>query len=838
MPRPDPLATYNAKRDFKRTAEPAGTTAKTKGGNSFVVQKHDATRLHWDFRIEVDGVLKSWAVTRGPSLDPDDKRLAVRTEDHPLAYGEFEGTIPKGEYGGGSVMLWDRGTWAPIAGKSAKDIDEGHLHFTLQGERMNGEWILIRLKPRPGEKRENWLLRKIEDSFAKPGNVLVDHALTSVLTGRTMEEIAGDLGGTHSLKGQKGKAFTAIMADAASHNARLTRKPKSEGLARLPKFRPVQLATLVDAVPAGNNWMHEIKFDGYRAEIAVAGSKVAVHTRTGLDWTDKFAPLVAHIAKLDLPSALIDGEIVAFDESGNPDFSALQSVLKRGHGTQTDATPMSFHAFDLLELNGEDLTGLTNIERKERLEALLADAAPPIHVADHVIGAGEKLFAAMCASGQEGIISKRIDGRYFGKRSRDWLKIKCVLRQKFVIIGWKKSTAKNRPFASLLLAQHEGKNLVYKGNVGTGFDSTTLDDIAAKMSKLMVDQAPSDVAREDSRGVTWIKPKLVAEVAFAEFTAEGSIRHASFIGLRTDKPARAVKPEEVADVDNVEAPVSISSRERVIFPESGETKGDLADYYEAIAPLMLPFAAGRPISLVRCPQGRSGKCFFQKHDSGMFGEHVRHVAISEKDGGTEDYLYVEDAAGLLACVQMGTIELHAWGSRASAVEQPDRMIFDLDPDEGLGFDKVRSAARHIHDRLADIGLISFAMLSGGKGVHVIVPLTPGHSWEVHKDFARRFAEALSLAEPDRFIATMSKARRKGRIFIDWLRNQRGATAVLPYSPRARDGAPVAIPIAWGELDAMADAHPFSIGNTARLLTRARGKGLAGWGFAEQVLPAI
>lgn len=838
MGRADPLAAYNAKRDFNRTAEPAGTRTTGADGNSFVVQKHDATRLHWDFRIEVNGVLKSWAVTRGPSLDPEDKRLAVRTEDHPLAYGAFEGIIPKGEYGGGTVMLWDRGTWSPVEGKSASDIDKGHLHFTLQGERMNGEWILIRLRPRPGEKRENWLLRKIDDDHAKSGNGLVERALTSVLTGRTMEEIAADVAGSQSLQGKKGKAFGAVMADAAEHNAKLTKQPRPKSNGKLPTFRPVQLATLVNAVPAGNSWMHEIKFDGYRALVAVMGAKVVVFTRTGLDWTDKFAPLVKHFAALDLPAALIDGEIVAFDKDGNPDFSALQAVLRRGHGAQTDSTPLSFHAFDLLELNSEDLTGLTNIERKERLEALLAQAAPPIHVADHVIGAGEKLFAAMCAAGQEGIISKRIDGRYIGKRSRNWLKVKCILRQEFVIIGWKKSSTRTRPFASLLLAQHDDGKLIYKGNVGTGFDAAMLDDLASRMTKLVQDKAPAEVSGENRRGVIWIKPELVAEVAFAEFTADGSVRHASFVGLRADKPARAVTPEKVARVDDLVTPVNISNRDRVIFPESGETKGDLADYYEAVAPLMLPFAAGRPISLVRCPQGRSGKCFFQKHDSGSFGAHVRHVPIAEKDGGAEDYLYIEDAAGLLECVQMGTIEFHSWGSRAVTVEQPDRMIFDLDPDEGLNFETVKSAATHIRDRLADIGLISFAMLSGGKGVHVVVPLATGRSWDTHKDFARRFAEALSLAEPDRFIATMSKAKRKGRIFIDWLRNQRGATAVLPYSARARANAPVAVPIAWGELDGMADAHPFSIGDIDRLTARAHSKSLADWGFADQLLPDL
>ncbi len=844
-PQGDPLGAYNAKRDFKRTAEPAGKRAKSAdpfGGGIFMVQKHDATRLHWDLRLEVDGVLKSWAVTRGPSPDPDDKRLAVRTEDHPMSYATFEGSIPKGEYGGGTVMLWDRGTWAPIAGKTARTIDDGHLHFILDGERMRGEWILIRLKPRPGEKRENWLLRKIADEFSAEGDVLVERAITSVATGRTMEEIAGDRAGAPSLAVKSGKAFETEMAAAAQASEAAAAVPHKasakakKSAAALPKFQPVQLATLVDAVPAGNAWMHEIKFDGYRALIAAAGEKVTVFTRNGLDWTDKFAPLVRHIAALGLPPCLIDGEITAAGADGNPDFSSLQAVLKRGHGAQTEATPLAFHAFDLLEVEGEDITALTNIERKERVEALLALAAPPVHVADHVIGAGDKLYAAMCAAGQEGIIAKRIDGKYSGRRSKSWLKVKCTLRQEFVIAGWSKSPTKARPFSSLLLAQNEGGKLVYKGKVGTGFDGALLDDLAAKFAKLASTDAPTEVAREDRRGAQWLRPELVAEVAFAEFTAEGRVRHASFLGLRGDKPASSVVPEKAVPAPQPEETVNISSRERVIFPESGQTKGDLADYYAAIAPLMLPFAAERPISLVRCPQGRGKKCFFQKHDAGTFGKAVRHVPIREKNGETEDYLFVESAEGLLSCVQMGTIEFHGWGARSSDVEAPDRMIFDLDPDEELDFEAVKSAAVHIRDRLSDIGLVSFAMLSGGKGVHVVVPLTTGHSWEVHKDFSRRFAEALSLAEPERFVSQMSKAKRTGKIFIDWLRNQRGATAVLPYSARARPGAPVAVPVAWGELKGYADAHPFSIGDASRLLARAKGKSLAGWGEAAQKLP--
>ncbi|WP_394269106.1 DNA ligase D [Qipengyuania sp.] len=839
----DLLAEYNRKRDFGRTPEPAGKRAASDGGDLFIVQKHDATRLHWDLRLEVDGVLKSWAVTKGPSPDPDIKRLAVRTEDHPMSYAEFEGTIPKGEYGGGTVMLWDRGRWAPIKGKSAKDLDEGHLHFTLEGERMKGEWLLIRLKPRPGEKRENWLLRKIQDAFAEEGDALVDRALTSVLTGRSMAEIAADKDGTFTLAGRKDDAFLEQMEKAREHNAskakaKTARKPRRKKAAPLPAFRAPQLATLVDEVPEGNGWMHEIKFDGYRALIAAKGEDVRVYTRSGKDWTDKFAPLVRAIAALDLPSCLIDGEIVATDDKGNPDFSTLQSVLKRGHGQQGESDALAFHAFDLLEVDGEDLTGYPNIERKERLEAVLGTAQPPIHMADHVIGSGEKLFEAMCKAGQEGIISKTIDGAYSGSRGKRWVKVKCTRRQEFVIIGWKKSSARARPFASLLLAQNEGGALVYKGNVGTGFNAQDLEELADKMGPLVRDSAPAPVDKVSARGVTWVDPKLVAEIAFAEFTADGNVRHGSYLGLREDKPARKVKPEKPAKAPRERSGVAISSRDRVIFPDSGQTKGQLADYYEAVAAIMLPFAGHRPISLVRCPQGRARKCFFQKHDSGSFGDGVHQVAIAEKDGGHEDYLFVDSARGLLQCVQMGTIEFHGWGSRSDAVEKPDRMVFDLDPDEGLDFADVKQAAIHIRDRLADLGLVSFAMLSGGKGVHVIVPLTPGHSWEEHKDFSRRFAEALSLAEPDRFIATMSKAKRKGKIFIDWLRNQRGSTAVLPYSARAREGAPVAVPIAWTELEQMADAKPFAIDDAETLLARAQDRSLAGWGFASQSLPDL
>ncbi len=836
----DPLATYNAKRDFQKTAEPKGARQSSATGNRFIVQKHEATRLHWDFRLEVDGVLKSWAVTKGPSLDPDDKRLAVRTEDHPMSYAEFEGVIPKGEYGGGTVMLWDDGTWEPNAGKCAKDIDDGHLHFILHGQRMNGEWLLVRMKPRPGEKRENWLLRKVADSHAAGSGDLVERALSSVLTGRSMAEIAADKAASHSLKGKKGEAFAAEMAKASRHNQRAAKpaaRAKKPG--KPPVFAPPQLATLVDSVPTGNDWLHEIKFDGYRALVATSGEDVRVYTRSGLDWTDKFAPLVAEIAALNLPPALIDGEITAPGADGNPSFSALQAELKRGHGAQKSR--LDFHAFDLLSLNGEDLTPLPQIERKERLEALLGEAKPPIRVSDHVIGAGEKLYEAMCAAGMEGIIAKRIDAPYRGSRTKAWVKVKCTRRQEFVVIGWTTSSTKARPFASLLLAQNEGDTLVYKGKVGTGFDADTLADLAAKMKPLARKTAPAEVPRIEARGTQWIAPKLVAEIAFAEMTAAdetggGRVRHGSFLGLRSDKQAKTVTPEKAEPAPAPAADVTISNRDRVIFPESGQTKGQLADYYAAIAPLMLAHMAGRPISLVRCPQGRAKKCFFQKHDSGSFGDTVHHVPIREKDGGSEDYLYVEGAAGIASCVQMGTIEFHGWASHARDVEAPDRMIFDLDPDEGLDFAMVKQAAFDLRDRLSDLGLVSFALLSGGKGVHVVVPLDPGHDWDTHKDFSKRFAEALSLAEPERFVATLSKAKRKGKIFIDYLRNQRGSTAVMPYSARARENAPVAVPVTWDELKDIPSAHQWSIGDAQALIDHAARKDLKGWGFAAQALP--
>ena len=827
------IATYNRKRDFSKTAEPKGRKLKGKG-DSFVIQKHEASRLHWDFRLELDGVLKSWAVPKGPSLDPGENRLAMRTEDHPLDYGGFEGTIPKGEYGGGTVMLWDQGRWEPDPRKDPKKtIEEGHLHFTLEGERMKGEWVMFRLKPKPGEKAEPWMLKKVTDDFAEPedGDALVDNCVTSVTTGRTMAEIAA---GEDVWRSSRGRQKGGRARKKAS------RAP--------PPFEEPQLATLVDEVPSGTRWLHEIKYDGYRLLLSVGDGVATAFTRKGLDWSDRFKALIKAAAKLPA-GCLIDGEAVALDDEGRPSFQLLQSTLKGG------GAPLAFYAFDLLVDRGESIRKLPNIERKERLAALLEGVPPPILYGDHIIGRGEEMFEAVCKQGGEGIISKKASATYQGTRTRNWLKIKCIQRQEFVIVGWSESD-KRIGFRSLLVAAKEKRKLTYVGKVGTGFNAKLMGELMELMEPLAVDKAPVEVPRADRKGAHWIKPKLVAEIAFSEFTDDGILRHPSFIGLRQDKPASEVVVETVKHTEDVtkqpkpKAPkakkkgaataedfgIEISSPERVIFPELGLTKKDLADYYATIEPLIMVDAAHRPMTVIRCPGGRTGECFFQKHDKGTFGPHVKQIPIEESSGAVEDYLYFDDIQGLLACVQMGTIEFHGWGSKVDKVEYPDRLVFDLDPDVGLDFAKVKTAAVRLKALLEDLGLKSFPLLSGGKGIHVVVPLDASKDWPTVKSFADRFSRAISEAEPQTFTANIRKVQRKGRIFLDWLRNQRGATAVMPYSARARENAPVSAPIAWEEFDRYDSGHHFSIRDADELLKRASSKMLAGWGGAKQALP--
>ncbi|GAA3996722.1 DNA ligase D [Sphingomonas humi] len=827
------IETYNAKRDFAKTKEPKGRKLKGKG-DSFVVQKHDATRLHWDFRLELDGVLKSWAVPKGPSLDPAVNRLAMRTEDHPLDYGTFEGIIPAGEYGGGTVMLWDRGRWIPHPDKDPrKTLEEGHLHFTLEGERMKGEWVMFRMKAKPGEKGEAWMLKKVTDEAAAPdeGDALVDQCLTSVETGRSMAEIAAGEDVWESNRGGK-------------KGGRTKRK-----VAPPPAFLEPQLATLADHPPTGSGWIHEYKYDGYRLLLSVGEGGAVAWTRNGKDWSDYF-PELAAAAAASLPGGcLLDGEAVALDADGKPNFSLLQSTIKGGKGQ--DRPDLAFYAFDLLVDRGEDIRKLTNLERKQRLAALMKGVSAPLIYGDHVVGKGEQLFDRICADGGEGIISKKADAPYRGVRTKCWLKVKCIARQEFVIVGWQASD-KRRGFRSLHLGVNENGALHYVGKVGTGFDTATLESLSERMAPLKLDKPALDVPRTALRGSTWITPELVAEIAYTEFTSDGVLRHPSFLGLREDKGAKQVVLETPTHVPEAKAKkgakaaplrtaadfkLRLTSPDKVIFPEDGLTKGELADYYAAVGDLMMIDLARRPMTLIRCPSGRAKKCFFQKHDTGSMGAHVLHIPVTEGAGTTEeDYLYVEEIAGMLECVQMNTIEFHGWGSRIDPLEKPDRLVFDLDPDEGLGFDKVKVAAVRLRELLADLGLETFPLLSGGKGIHVIAPLDQSREWPAVKSFAERFSRAIAEAEPETFTANIRKNQRTGRIFLDWLRNQRGSTAVMPYSARAREGAPVAAPVSWEELDGLEAANAFTIRDAAKLLERAAGRGLKGWGQAKQALP--
>ncbi len=625
-----------------------------------------------------------------------------------------------------------------------------------------------------------------------------------------------------------------MAGNATSHRKK---RPVPEGRRTLkpPPFQPVQLATLVDTVPTGDRWLHEIKYDGYRLLVAVGGGSARAYTRSGLDWSEKFAGIVNEAATLKLRSALLDGEAVVMDADGRSGFQALQGALKGAPAT------IDYVAFDLLELDGEDLTGLPLTERKARLRAILAEGSHRLRYSEHVEGNGEKLLHSFCDAGLEGVISKTADGRYVGSRSGRWLKTKCIKRQEFVVVGWTPSD-KLRLFRSLILGVHEDGVLRYAGKVGTGFGNDEIVRLMATMEPLEQAEPTVQAPRAEVRGAHWLKPRLVAEIAYTEVTKDGTLRHPSYLELRADKKPEAVVLEVEQPVDQAAAPaaskVRISNRDRVIFPESNITKGELADYYAAVAPIMLPWVGSRPVSLVRCPQGRAKKCFFQKHDAGSFGDTVRHVGIMEKDGHEEPYLFLDTADGLLTCVQMGTIEFHGWGSRIEDVEKADRLVFDLDPDEGLNFEAVRKAAFHFREILKSIGLETFPMVTGGKGVHVIAPLVPKAEWPEVKDFAHRLAQAVAQTDPDNFTAALPKVQRKGRIFVDYLRNQRGATAVMPYAVRARPEAPVAVPITWKEMETIDAPNHFHIGNAAQLLQRAGSKGLSGWGRADQVLPDL
>lgn len=860
----DLLKTYRQKRDFRRTAEPSGDAPVRRAapGLRYLIQKHDATRLHYDLRLEHDGVLKSWAVTRGPSLDPDEKRLAVRTEDHPFDYGDFEGTIPKGEYGGGTVMLWDEGTWevADPGEDAGEALRAGKLKFILHGERLKGAWMLVRIKNNRDRKSkaENWLLFKERDGFAtRERTPITERALTSARTGRSMEEIAQG----HVEWSSGGRQITGEDTSEAKKRA-----PRPSNFRRLPepKFVAPQMATLSEAPPEGEAWVHEIKYDGYRAIASVAGGAVRIFTRNGLDWTDRFAGVVQALADLPCAAALLDGEIVVLDERGRSDFGALQRTLADGKGGG-----LVYYLFDLLELDGESLRNRPLTERKEKLAALLVDGpkAGPLLYSDHVAGSGSAIFAKAKEMGLEGIVSKRADSHYRPGRGKTWLKVKTGLGDEFVVVGWEASEVKEKRFAALLLASREDGVLTYRGKVGSGFGRREQEQLWPELERLAAGKPAVEVPAEFMRQakVGYVRPELVVEVAFRGISSDNLLRQASFKGLRRDKtaaeidtaPDPAIPPpgpdegsgapkerkrtiiltiERDKDGNAIEIEgVKVTNPNRVLFPGRKITKKKLIQYYLGIADRILPHVANRPLSLVRCPRGQEGDCFFQKHASPGFPAEFKPITIREKDG-SDVYLYIEDRRGLIAAVQMGALELHIWGSHVATLEQPDRLVFDFDPDEDIPFEAVKAGAREMRERLGAIGLTSFCMTTGGKGLHVVVPLTPHHNWDDIRAFAEALARTMAADDPSRYLAEMSKAKRKGRIFIDYLRNGRGATAIGPFSSRAKPGAPVAWPIGWPALARLENARPATVENAADLLKRQRTDPWKGYFEADQVLP--
>ncbi|MGD9720896.1 MAG: DNA ligase D [Pirellulales bacterium] len=875
------LKDYRRKRDFRRTPEPQGKPARAHG-QSFVIQKHAARQLHYDFRLELDGTLKSWAVPKGPSLDPAVKALAVQVEDHPLEYATFEGVIPQGQYGGGTVMVWDHGTWEPEGEANAREqFREGKLKFQLHGEKLHGSWALVRMGGSAGEGGKNWLLIKHNDAFADRKTDILNDEPDSVVSGRAMNAIAADAdriwhsdrdAATTNGKKKKSRArdvkaqgksptkVKSVAAPQAAPSKLLAALPGAQRAA-LPKALRPELATLVARVPAGDDWIHELKFDGYRLLTFIDHGHVRLVTRNGNDWTRRFAKVAAAVRKLPLQSAVLDGEIVSLDPQGRSNFQQLQNLMRSGSNRS-----LAYYVFDLPYLDGFDLARTPLLQRKDALAALLqasgAEPAGTLRLSDHIQGHGQEVLAEACRAGMEGIISKRADSTYQQARSQSWVKIKCLKRQEFVIGGYTRPSGSRAGFGALLLGYYDAGRLVYAGRVGTGFTSDTLRQMLAELTKRKAETTPfSNPPRGAAvRGVTWVQPELVAEVEFSQWTDDGVLRHPSFQGLREDKDPRQIVREvalptaapaeasrdhspraragrvkktarraAAADsrtdrsksgrpsaADNLIAGVRISNPDRVLYAEHDITKQQLAEYYESIADWILPYLVNRPLTLVRCPKGTGGHCFYQKHMTSSLPDTLRGVAIKEKDEAAE-YVVLDDLSGLISLVQMSVLEIHPWQAPADAVESPDQMIFDLDPGPGVGWEQLVAAAREIRRQIEKHALQSFVRTSGGKGVHVVVPLKPGSTWDNIKSFARELAEQLAREQPDAYVATASKSQRRGKIYIDYLRNSRGATAVASYSTRAREGAPVALPLRWEELGKLTAANQFTVRNVPRRL---------------------
>ncbi len=866
------LSAYRTKRDFSKTGEPSGERSVAASPHlRFVVQKHAATRLHYDLRLELDGVFKSWAVTRGPSLDPRDKRLAVEVEDHPLDYGDFEGIIPKGEYGGGTVQLWDRGYWVPEGDASPRAaLAAGELKFLLAGERLNGGWVLVRMKhDRNGGKRSNWLLIKHRDDYAgDQAAVAALYALDrSVASGRPMASIAAG-------KGASPKAFMlegGTAADAIWHSnqaagkddprtntvsakpiKRTSRKTAGTKHSRrrttstltLPAFIEPQLCESVSRPPNGEDWVHEIKLDGYRVQAHVLAGAVTLHTRKGLDWTERFgAPITETIARL--PDGIYDGEIVALDTEGKPSFPALQGAL-----TAQDGSKLVYFVFDLLHDGKVDWRKRPLAERKARLRTLLesTDNPPQLRYVEHFETSGDTVLRSACRLDLEGVVSKRLDAPYRSGRSDHWRKSKCRGGQEVVIGGW---TTTDGRFRSLLAGIYRNGHLHYVGRVGTGYGASTVRSLLPKLRKHAADESPfeGETTPRKEAGITWLRPDLVAEIEFAGWTQEGRIRQASFRGLREDKPAREVRMEPPADPKRIDVAqrlperrasgahrqgasarcvvmgVTLSHPDKVLWPAFGGgsiTKLDLAQYFESVAEWMMRHIEGRPCSIIRAPEGIDGERFFQRHAMRGASSLLEEVEVVDEE---KPYPQVDRSEGLAALAQIAAVELHPWNCQPREPQVPGRLVFDLDPGPDVPFTVVVDAAKAMRDRLADLGLASFCKTTGGKGLHVVTPLAASKKavldWKVAKAFAREVCARMAADSPESYTVNMSKKVRTGRIYLDYLRNDRLATAVAPLSPRAHPGAPVSMPLTWSQVNAKLDPTRFNLRTVPKLIARSR-----------------